>query len=151
MTKDFSLAGLRIAYIQADSRIIGLLRRIQPEWSINAPALAAAEAALDSIDQYIIQWHTVRKETTFLETELRRIGLPVFSSSANFILAGFRCSRIGTVIGRELFHRRLLQQGVAVRDCSSFGLPDHVRIGTRTEPENRILVSVLQQEGLWEL
>lgn len=151
MTKDFSLAGLRIAYMQADSRIIRLLRRIQPEWSLNAPALAAAEAALDSIDQYIIQWHTVRKETTFLERELRRIGLPVFSSAANFILAGFRSSMNGTVISRELFHRRLLQQGVAVRDCSSFGLPDHVRIGTRTEPENRILVSVLQQEGLWEL
>jgi histidinol-phosphate aminotransferase len=38
---------------------------------------------------------------------------------------------------------RLLGEGMIVRDCTSFGLPDFIRIGVRTRGECERLVAAL--------
>jgi histidinol-phosphate/aromatic aminotransferase/cobyric acid decarboxylase-like protein len=49
---------------------------------------------------------------------LRLHGLRPEPSTANYVLVG----------GATGLRDRLAQQGVVVRDCASFGLPDHARI-----------------------
>jgi histidinol-phosphate aminotransferase len=38
-----------------------------------------------------------------------------------------------------------MRQGIIVRDCSSFGLPEYVRIAPRTLPECRRLVAAVKE------
>ncbi len=150
LTKDFSIAGLRIGYIRAPKQVIDTLRKIQPEWSMNSVALSAARSALECIDQYRDQWRKTRKETMRLTEEMERIGIRTFPTSCNIILSEMRAPLQGEPITSEQFHRRLFEQRITVRDCSSFGYPDLFRIGTRTQEENDRLIQVLGQESLWE-
>ncbi len=48
------------------------------------------------------------------------------------------------------FTGALLRRGVLVRDCTSFGLPRHVRVGVRLLPENELLAErwPREREGL---
>jgi histidinol-phosphate aminotransferase len=46
--------------------------------------------------------------------------------------------------GRSL-RRRLLSHGLMVRDCTSFGLPEYVRIAARRMEECRRLIKTLRQ------
>jgi len=39
----------------------------------------------------------------------------------------------------------LLAKGIAVRDCTSFGLPRHIRIGVRLIPDCQRLVQALKE------
>ena len=151
LTKDFSLAGLRIGYIAGDERIIAGLKALQPAWSMNSPALAAAAAALDHIALYEGQWASLRHETQELVGNLHAIGIETIPTDCNIILARKRPSRGGGTIDSSLLAERLLSMGVVVRDCTSFGLPDFIRIGTRRAEENRILLEALGKETLWEL
>jgi histidinol-phosphate/aromatic aminotransferase/cobyric acid decarboxylase-like protein len=43
------------------------------------------------------------------------------------------------------FRQRLLGQGILVRDCTSFGLPDYVRIAAQQPAENEQLVLAIQK------
>ena len=50
------------------------------------------------------------------------------------------------------FRQRLLQEGILVRDCKSFGLPAYVRIATRRPEENaRLVAAISAKKGLGEL
>ncbi|MEV0484938.1 Rv2231c family pyridoxal phosphate-dependent protein CobC [Streptomyces sp. NPDC050508] len=48
LTKTWGLAGLRIGYVLAAPETISELERAQPLWPVSTPALAAAEACMDS-------------------------------------------------------------------------------------------------------
>ncbi|MBS1147103.1 MAG: histidinol-phosphate aminotransferase, partial [Proteobacteria bacterium] len=49
-SKAYGLAGLRAGYGLGDAAVINLLNRVRHPFNVNAPALAAAEAALDDVD-----------------------------------------------------------------------------------------------------
>jgi histidinol-phosphate aminotransferase len=150
MTKDYGLAGLRIAYLVADRKITALLRKIQPQWSMNAAALAAAEAALAQQAAYERQWKAIRHDTKDLERRLNETGWSCVPSHANFILTKCGTGPDGRPLKQSYLRERLLEHHIAVRDCTSFGLSDHVRIGARTPAEHDTLIEVLQREDLWQ-
>ena len=43
----------------------------------------------------------------------------------------------------------LLQGGVLVRDCASFGLPEYIRVATRRPEENARLLTALEELRPW--
>ena len=137
MTKDHALPGLRLGYLLA---LPGTLDRISAfgySWSVNALAQAAGVAALQQQDHIARGREAVRAGKEFLHEELHRIGLECASSAANFLLV-----RVGDAAG---LRRRLLQDhGLCVRDCASFGLPEHIRIGVRAPADCRRLVHALE-------
>lgn len=143
LTKDYALAGLRLGYAAAAPAVIAALRAVRPPWSVSAAAQAAGVVALADDAHLHRSQADMRAAKAYLLDALPRLGLRVLPSAANFLLVevgdGRRC--------RE----RLLQRGCCVRDCASFGLPRHVRIGVRTTPECRRLVAaiaaLLEQEG----
>ncbi|MEM9367947.1 MAG: 5,6-dimethylbenzimidazole synthase [Planctomycetota bacterium] len=124
LTKSRALAGLRLGYVVASERILHSLRCHRPPWSVNAIAQDVGVAVMDA------QWHYEEVVTATLAnrnrllTELRQRGLKPLESDANFLLVP-----VGKPFENAAqFRNRLLQDGVLVRDCSSFGLPHHVRI-----------------------
>lgn len=117
LTKLLACPGLRIGYVLArDPAFIRRLRRRQPEWSVNGLAVAALPDLLDSVD--LPGWAAaVAALRGRLVQVLSDAGLEPQPSDANFLL-----------VRAPGLRARLAPQGILVRDCASFGLPEHVRI-----------------------
>lgn len=142
MTKDYALAGLRLGYAIASREIIESLRRVRPPWNVNVVAQKAGVIALEDTDYLKRCEQEVKQSKQFLTTELHRSGFTVVPSKANFFLV-----RAG---GAKGFRSALLKHGILVRDCTSFGLPEYVRITPRTMPECQKLIAsirTLKHEG----
>ena len=131
MTKDYGLAGLRLGYLVAHPDAVAAARRVQPEWSVSAAAQVAGLAALGDQAHLRRSLALVREAKAELVDALQRLDVEVHPGAANFLLL-----RTGDATGTRL---ALLRRGIAVRDCTSFGLPDHIRVGVRTPPENQRL------------
>lgn len=146
MTKDFSIPGLRLGYVMAHKQVVSALRKAQPEWSLNAMALAAGTAALGALHEYGSQWERVRALTLELAEGIRGIGYTLFPPEANYILfrddirGGIRIDRFRHILG---------EARILVRDCTSFGLHGYIRVGTSTPPNNAALVDNLSRSELW--
>ena len=137
MTKDYALAGLRLGYGVAAPDIINTLSHIQPPWSVNAMAQQAGIFVL-SQEKYVRECQVKIKEAkAYLVTELTRLGLLPLHSEASFLLV-----RVGDATE---FRRRLLQHKILVRDCTSFGFPNYIRLAPRTMPECQRLVKVIKE------
>jgi histidinol-phosphate aminotransferase len=137
MTKDYALAGLRLGYAVGHRDTISALARVRPAWNVNALAQAAGLAALE--DQAHLQrtLRQLRRATDLLVSGFSLIGLPPCPSAVHFFLV-----EVGDA--RE-FRRKLLRRGILVRDCTSFGLPAHVRIAARQPDDNLRLVRAVSE------
>jgi histidinol-phosphate aminotransferase len=132
LTKAYGLAGLRLGYAVADPEVIDSLRRVRVPWSVNAAAQAAGISALD--DQPYVQ-HCIARlmaATQTLVAGLEARGFrPVPGATHYFLVPTGNGAR-----ARD----RLLGSKVLVRDCGSFGLPEFIRVSSRDERDNSILL-----------
>lgn len=135
MTKDFALAGLRLGYMVAHPAVVEAARALQPAWSVSSAAQAAGVTALRAQDYLEETRRVVGQAKAYLQEALTERGLSVVSGAANFILV-----RVGDGDG---VRRQLLRDGIAVRDCASFGLPEFIRIGVRRPADCRRLVEAI--------
>ncbi len=135
--KAHALAGLRIGCVQGAPERLERLRRVQPPWSASGPAQAAAVAALR--DEHHLR-HSLEKLSAAkvqLLTELSALGFrPVASETPFFLLPVGAAAAVRTA---------LWEQRILVRDCTSFGLPEFVRISPRQPQENTVLVDALRR------
>lgn len=135
MTKDFALPGVRLGYAMGDAGVIAALERVRPPWSVNACAVAAGLAALDHtayVRETVARWRRLKEDLT---RGLAAQGWPVVPSDTPFFLV-----EVGDARG---VREALLAQGILVRDGTSFGLPEYVRISARQAAENEKLVAAL--------
>ena len=135
MTKDYALAGLRLGYAVAGARVIGRLQALQPDWSVNALAQAAGVAALADRDYPERARAAVAEAREYVQRRLGRLGIRCYPSTTNFVLA-----QVGDAAGLRGW---LARQGLFVRDCTSFGLPDCIRIGLRPVADCTRLIDAL--------
>ncbi len=141
-TKFFGLPGLRVGYAVAAEDLISLLRSGREPWTVSLPAEKAAVAALQDWSHIRRTRELISRERHWITEELRLLpGIEVFPAAANFIL--FKT----TMRDHRLFVQRLGEQGILVRDCSSFsGLDDRfLRIAVRTRRENKRLIKALRK------
>ena len=136
MTKDHALAGVRLGFMAAEPGIVSTVRRLQPAWSVNAIAQAVGIAALDDEEHVTEGRKAVSEGKEYLYGALETLGVGVAKSAANFVLA-----RVGDAPRVRL---ALLRRGIAVRDCTSFGLPEHIRIAVRRREECTRLIEALR-------
>lgn len=137
MTKDHALAGVRLGYLVAQPEVIGGARALQHAWSVNAVAQAAGLAALRDDDHVAAARAVIREAKAYLCAELDALGLAVSPSATNFLLV-----KVGDGAG---VRRALLRRGLAVRDCASFGLPEHIRLAVRAREDCARLVGALRE------
>ncbi len=136
MTKDYALTGLRLGYAVAAEEVIDRLASYQPDWSVNSLAHAAGLCALAE-DGYLEQAReSVNRSKRLLIDRLTASGYTVLPSAANFLLV--------EVGNGTMMREGLLRQGLVVRDCASFGLPDYIRIGIRPEPDCQRLAEAME-------
>ena len=136
LSKAFGLAGVRVGYALAGSRISAALRRVRPPGSISVVSEALGVQALR--DQHGMR-HRVSSIVASRETlygELARLGLEVHPSAANFLLV-----RAGD--GAAAW---LLRRGLVIRTFPRGSpLAGFMRITVRTADENARLVEALSE------
>jgi histidinol-phosphate/aromatic aminotransferase/cobyric acid decarboxylase-like protein len=117
LTKLFACPGLRFGYAIADPGLISSLTARQSQWPVGGLELALLPELLAGTDLtgWSAQIAVLRAELASL---LTRHGVTPHPSDANFLLCD----------APPGFRDKLLGQGIVVRDCTSFGLPDQVRI-----------------------
>ncbi|MBI4216199.1 MAG: histidinol-phosphate aminotransferase family protein [Chloroflexi bacterium] len=137
LTKDYALAGLRLGYALGREDLIATLRQVQPPWSVNAAAQAAGLAALADAGYMEGVRRRLAEAKTYLLEGLTALGLVCQPSAAPFFLV-----KVGDA---PTWRRQLLQRGMLVRDCSSFGLPQHIRLSPRSLEDCRRLLAALKE------
>ena len=137
MTKDYALTALRLGYMLAPPDVVERIGAWQHSWSVNGLAQAAGIAALAETGHVESGRKVVEGAKRYLTEELGALGLGCMPSAANFLLV-----KVGDA--RTLRQALLERHGVIVRDCASFGLPEHIRIGIRTIDECGRLVAALR-------
>lgn len=136
MTKDYGLAGLRLGYAVASEDVIQNLRRVCPPWNVNTVAQKAGVAALDHPEYLTESCKKIKEAKRFLVDELHRLGWQPLDSDTHYFLL--------PVGNAPAFRSALLKKGFLVRDCTSFDLPEYVRIAPRTMPECRKLIAAIR-------
>ncbi len=135
MTKDYGLPGLRLGYAVAPKEIIDNLRLVMPPWNVNIIAQEAGIAALKQEGYLRESLVKVRESKQYLTKELSRLGFSVMPSDAHYFLV-----KVGNA---PECRRELLKYGIMVRDCTSFGLKEYIRVSPRTMPECKKLIKAM--------
>jgi histidinol-phosphate aminotransferase len=137
-SKAYGLAGLRLGVLCAAEESMRWMRRAISPYSVNSVALACLSAALD--DEEYLRWYTseVLASRKRFEAELRRLGLPLWPSQANFVLV-----KIGPL--HRAFVEAMRKRGVLVRDRSSDpGCDGCVRITVGTQDHTQQGIAALE-------
>ncbi len=137
LTKDYSLAGLRLGYAVGEPRLLALLAQAQPPWSVNAVAQAAGVAALRDPEHLAWSLDQLRAACQEMQLGLAEMGRRPVPSAAHFFLLD--------VGDGAAVRQALMQRAILVRDCASFGLPTYIRIGPRRREENARLLAALRE------
>jgi histidinol-phosphate aminotransferase len=114
MSKAFALAGARVGYLAADPAVVDAVRLVRLPYHLSALTQATALAALRRSDELLATVEQVKKQRDRMVDALRRMGLDVVDSDANFVL-------FGRFADQAAMWRALLDRGVLVRDVALAG------------------------------
>ena len=142
LTKFHAVPGVRLGYLAADAELAQAIRDELPAWSVNAFALAAAQAVFADTSDFAAQARAENAERRAdLAAALSSLpGIEVYPSAANYVL--FRWPGAP----RNLLGILLKRFGIAVRDCSNYhGLKDGswFRAAVRFPEDHRRLAEAL--------
>lgn len=131
-SKAYGLAGLRIGYALVPAVWASAYARVTTPFAVNVLACRAGMAALDDQEHVRKTVETARWSRNYLREKL---DYPTWESHANFVLV--EVGDASTVAST------LENRGVLVRDCTSFGLPECIRITCGTESGTQRVVKEL--------
>jgi threonine-phosphate decarboxylase len=137
LTKCFAVPGIRFGYGFGDPDLVARMEVARPPWSVNAFAEQVALEAFRQFDGLERSREEIMREREWLCTRLQEFPVSITPSQANFLLLTFRTDV-------SPLCRDLLDQGILVRDCHSFGLPCSIRIAVRTREENNQCIEALR-------
>jgi histidinol-phosphate aminotransferase len=137
-SKSYGLAGIRAAYLLAPPDLIRNLNKIRQPFNLNLLAQVGALAALDDDEHLRLSQKAAWEGLARLKEGLTALGLSVYPTEANFIMAG------PIPNGSAALEQALLKEGLVIRALGSFGLPNHVRITAGLPDENEALLKALK-------
>jgi len=139
LTKDFAIPGVRVGYVVAAPALIARVEHGRPAWTTSAAAQAAAIAACGSGAFVADSRGRLLAARAELAAGLAAIGLGPAPSSTGFLI-------VRTGDARGVRRRLLARHRIVVRDCASFGLPEHIRLAARAAPDRERVIAALRQE-----
>jgi histidinol-phosphate aminotransferase len=135
-SKAYGLAGLRVGFGLGRPDVIDLMNRVRHPFNVNAPALAAAEAALDDVE-FLLRSHALNSAgMAQLKTGLAALNVETLPSKGNFLLA-----KVGDA---ARINGELLKRGIIVRPVANYGLPDFLRVSVGLAGQNARFLDALK-------
>ena len=138
-SKAHALAGLRVGYAIGSPQVIAILERLRESFNVNAPALAAAQAAIGDREHLERVLSVNDRERERLADALGGLGLRVWPSRTNFLLVGF-----GSQAHAAAIESALCARAIIVRPMRGYGLGHCLRISIGTVDDNARLIEVLR-------
>jgi histidinol-phosphate aminotransferase len=141
-SKIYALAGLRVGWSYCPAAIADALNRVRGPFNVSVPAQRAAVAALKDRAHVEASFAHNEKWRDWLTQNIRKTGLRVDDSVANFVLIHFPQSGPHSVAKAEAF---LTSRGIILRPVAAYGLPHCLRLTVGSEEANRLAVSALSE------
>jgi histidinol-phosphate aminotransferase len=137
-SKSAGLAALRLGCLFAKPEILSAMRRACTPYPVNTAALVAAEASIR--DARFLRNYTreVLQSRALLEKGLTRLGVRIYPSAANFVLADFGP-------GARRLVRALERKGILVRERKDFSREGFVRISAGTRADTRRVLRAIEE------
>ncbi len=124
LTKSHGLPGLRIGYALSNREIISNLEKVRPPWNVNSIAQEAAISVLINNREYLGKSrHEILRSKNYLLRKIEEMGKKCIPSETGFFMVN--------VDNASRLRLSLLRRGILVRDCTSFGLPNFIRLSAR--------------------
>jgi len=124
VTKDYAVPGLRLGYALAPCGIGQMLNAVRLPWGVNVFAEAVGRTLLTETAYLDGCRARLAHDKSYLLEALSSIQASYISSTTNFCLIRVRGSA-------GACREALLHHGVIVRDCTSFGLPNYIRVSVQ--------------------
>ena len=144
MTRTFSkihgLAALRLGWAYAPKQVIDVLDRIRPPFPTSSLQQQAGAAAIADQDHVAKAAAHNARWRAWLISEIRKTGLRVDDSQANFVLIHFPKEKSAAEADTFLTSRGLILRGVG-----AYGLPDCLRLTVGSEEANHKVVAALAE------
>ncbi len=137
-SKVYALAGVRLGYGVAVRDVLAPLHKVREPFAANLLAQAAGIGALADAEflRRSVAANAAGRE--YLAREFDRMGLSHVPSHTNFILVRVGPEAQDVVEG-------LLRQGVIVRPCHGYGLPEFLRVTVGDPAQNARLIEALRR------
>jgi histidinol-phosphate aminotransferase len=141
-SKIYGLAALRLGWMYAPAHVVDAVNRIRGPFNVNAAAMAAGIAAIrDTAHVETSRAHN-EKWLAWVSAEIRKLGLVVTPSVANFVLIHFPETKGQTAADADAF---LTRRGLILRRVSAYHLPNALRMTIGSEEANRLVVDALAE------
>src|ERR1700747_1079578 len=141
-SKIHGLAALRLGWLYGPAHVVDAINRIRGPFNVNAAAMAASMASLEDGAHLEASRAHNEKWLAWLTAEIRKLGLEVTPSIANFVLIHFPETRGRTAEDADAF---LTQRGLILRRVKAYKLPNALRMSVGTEEANRLVVAALAE------
>lgn len=146
MTRTFSkihgLAALRLGWMYAPASVVDAVNRIRGPFNVSTPAMQAGAASLADGAHLERSFAHNEKWRAWLEENIRKAGLEVTPSAANFVLIHFPETKGKMAADADAF---LLKRGLVLRQLKAYNLPNALRLTVGSEEANRLVVSALEE------
>jgi histidinol-phosphate aminotransferase len=145
MTRTFSkvqgLAGLRLGWVYAPAEVCAILHRIRGPFNVSAIQARVGAAAIRDRDHLarVVAHNT--KWRAFLTQEIRKIGLQVDDSAANFLLIHFP-EGAKDAKAADAF---LMSRGLILRGLTNYKLPNALRLTVGPAEANEKVAAALKE------
>jgi len=140
-SKAYGLAGIRVGWGYCPKDVADALHRVRAPFNVNIAAHHAAAAALGDVahTELAIRHNALWRE--WLIAEIRKAGLRVDDSVANFVLIHFPDRSGRSAADADRF---LMARGIIMRACASYDLPQCLRLTVGSEEANRAAAAALR-------
>jgi histidinol-phosphate aminotransferase len=138
-SKAYSLCFQRIGYFVGNPELIAALDKIRDSYNVNGLGQIAAEATLDDLDYYRINFWKIVFARRKLSRDLAGLGFHVLPSQTNFILAQ------PPKFPAKVWLQKLRDRKILVRWFSAPEVRDYLRITIGTAAEAAALVAAARK------
>jgi histidinol-phosphate aminotransferase len=135
MSKAFAFAGGRVGYLASTAALVDALRVVRLPYHLSTVTQAVARAALAHAGDLLARVDDLRGQRDATVEDLRRLGLAVADSDANFVL-------FGRFPDRHRVWQGLLDRGVLIREVGPDGW---LRVSIGTGPEMAAFTEALRE------
>jgi histidinol-phosphate aminotransferase len=137
-SKIFGMGGMRLGWCYAPPAVVDVLNRLRGPFNVGLVTQEAGIAALaEPVWVEVGRAHNTAQRARLTEG-LASLGVQVWPSEGNFVLAGF-----GTVARAAAADAALRARGIIVRAVGGYGLPECLRITVGTAEECDLVLEAL--------